>query len=668
MELAFNIKLPMSENIEQNQVHPKYRPDIDGLRAIAVLLVVSFHTYPNSVKGGFIGVDIFFVISGYLISTIIFANLQNNTFSFKDFYIRGIRRIFPPLILVLFSSLVFGWFGLIPDEYAELGSHIFGGATFTSNIILWNEAGYFDNSIELKPLLHLWSLAVEEQFYILWPFLIWSAWRLGFDIFKTICILGITSFCLNIYMANVNAIIDFYSPLTRFWELLSGAALSWLMLQKKINLSNHGALATLGSSIGIMLIAVGCVLITSSTAFPGWWALFPTLGATLLIAMGPYSWINKKILSNRVLVWFGLISFPLYLWHWSLLAFWRVAEGVETHSYIKLRIVLFSIVLAWLTYYFIEKPIRLKGKIKTRYLIIAIVLIGLVGGHIYWIDGYKFRGSMKNIGITAEARDQFVGRNYKYVKNDTCLKQYRFEGSSSYGWWFCIKSSDKKPTIVLLGNSFANQLYPGLIRNQAFVHQTFLSIGACDFGRDHGHKTDIGANNDPCGGDRPIREKEFIEQLIVNEGSIRYAILDGISSTSDPKYIARIKARIDFLEASEIKVIIFSPHLRPRFDPKLCYSTPFRSNAKDCTFPISEREDALKNFKQLADLISKSNPNTLFFDQNEMYCKDSICSYLSSGMPFHRDDGHLSEYGSIRLQESFTEWAKRNIPEIFHGL
>ncbi len=664
--MAFNLKLLMSKNIEQSQVHPKYRPDIDGLRAIAVLLVVAFHAYPKSVKGGFIGVDIFFVISGYLISTIIFANLQNNTFSFKDFYIRRVRRIFPPLILVLFSCIVFGWFGLIPDEYVELGSHIFGGASFTSNIILWHEAGYFDNSTELKPLLHLWSLGVEEQFYILWPFLIWAAWRLGFDIFKTILAIGIASFCLNIYMANQNAVIDFYSPLTRFWELLFGAALSWLVLQKKVNLSNHGNLATLGSSVGIGLLVAGCALITSSTAFPGWWALLPTLGATLLIAMGPYSWINRKILSNQVLVWFGLISFPLYLWHWSLLAFWRVAEGVETHSYIRIRIVLISILLAWLTYYFVERPIRLKGKIKTRYLVLALALMGFIGGHIYLTGGYQFRGSIKNVGITAEARDQFVGRNYKYVKNDACLKRYQFEGSNNYGWWFCIKSSDKKPTVILLGNSFANQLYPGFIANQALSGQTILSIGACDFATDYSRKTDIGSNNDPCGGDRPIREKEFIEKMIVDEASIRYAILDGLLGVADPQYIARIKSRIDFLEAAGIKVIVFSPHLRPSFDPKLCYSTPFRGVAKDCTFPIAERDSLQKNFKQLTESLSKSNPNTLFFDQNEMYCKDGICSYLSNGMPFHRDAGHLSEYGSIRLQESFTDWAKRNIPEIFN--
>ena len=656
----------MSKDANESQLHPKYRPDIDGLRAIAVLLVVAFHAYPNSIKGGFIGVDIFFVISGYLISTIIFSNLQNNTFSFKDFYTSRVRRIFPPLILILFSGLIFGWLALIPDEFAEIGSHIFGGASFTSIIILWNEAGYFDNLIDLKPLLHLWSLGVEEQFYIIWPLLIWAAWRLGINILKTILVIGIASFCLNIYMVSNNPVVAFYSPFTRFWELLSGAALSWLMLQKKINLNAHGTMATIGSSIGIGLLIASCVLITRSTAFPGWWALLPILGTALLITMGPYSWVNRKILSNPILVWFGLISFPLYLWHWCLLAFWRVAEGVETHSHIKTRIILFSIVLAWLTYYFIERPIRLQGKIKTRYLILALFLLGLLGAHIYWSDGYKFRESIKNVGITAEARDQFVGRNYKFEKNDACLKSYRFEGSTDYGWWFCIKSSDKKPGIVLLGNSFANQLYSGLISNQNLLHQTILSIGSCDFGRDYSHKTEIGAINDPCGGDRPIREKEFIERMIIDEGSIRYAILDGLVGTSDPQYIARIKERIDFLESSGIKTIIFSPHLRPNFDPKLCYTTPFRSIAKDCTFPIAEREDALNNFKLLTNSLSKTNSKVLFFDQNEMYCNDKFCSYLSmNGMPFHRDGAHLSAYGSTRLQESFTRWAKITVPEIF---
>src|SRR5215831_15751110 len=149
--------------------HPKYRRDIDGLRAVAVLSVVAFHVFPNWMVGGFIGVDIFFVISGYLISTIIFENLDKDTFSFAQFYERRVKRIFPALILVLVSCFAFGWFILLPDEYKQLGKHTAGGTAFVANFVLWNESGYFDNAAETKPLLHLWSLGVEEQFYIVWP-------------------------------------------------------------------------------------------------------------------------------------------------------------------------------------------------------------------------------------------------------------------------------------------------------------------------------------------------------------------------------------------------------------------------------------------------------------------------------------------------------------------
>ena len=162
--------------------HQKYRPDIDGLRAVAVLAVVAFHSFPSWVRGGFIGVDIFFVISGYLISTIIFENLDKGTFSFTEFYARRIKRIFPALLLVLIACFAFGWFALLADEYKQLGKHIAAGAGFISNFTLWNEAGYFDNSAETKPLLHLWSLGIEEQFYIVWPLLLWFAWKRKFNL------------------------------------------------------------------------------------------------------------------------------------------------------------------------------------------------------------------------------------------------------------------------------------------------------------------------------------------------------------------------------------------------------------------------------------------------------------------------------------------------------
>jgi peptidoglycan/LPS O-acetylase OafA/YrhL len=203
-----------------------YRPDIDGLRAIAVLCVVGFHAFPNSVKGGFIGVDIFFVISGYLITSIIASDLQNETFSFSNFYRRRINRIFPALTLVLIASLLIGYFVLLPSELKNLGKQVAGGATFISNFLFWQESGYFDQAAETKPLLHLWSLAIEEQFYIIWPIALWllrnhaGRWLI---LVTTICL---ASFCLNLWLINSDPSATFYSPLTRFWELALGAMLA----------------------------------------------------------------------------------------------------------------------------------------------------------------------------------------------------------------------------------------------------------------------------------------------------------------------------------------------------------------------------------------------------------------------------------------------------------
>jgi peptidoglycan/LPS O-acetylase OafA/YrhL len=217
--------------------HPKYRPDIDGLRAIAVLSVVIFHAFPKSIKGGFIGVDIFFVISGFLISTIIMGSLERNSFSFIEFYSRRIKRIFPALLLVLIASFVFGWFALLADEYKQLGKHIAGGAGFVSNFVLWKESGYFDNDAETKPLLHLWSLGVEEQFYIVWPLLLWFAWKQRLNLLTVTMVVVAISFSLNVNTVQNDATAAFYSPQTRFWELLAGSILAYITLNQSINQS-----------------------------------------------------------------------------------------------------------------------------------------------------------------------------------------------------------------------------------------------------------------------------------------------------------------------------------------------------------------------------------------------------------------------------------------------
>src|SRR3984893_5065831 len=306
---------------------PKYRADIDGLRALAVLSVVGFHAFPKWVKGGFIGVDIFFVISGFLISTIIFANLERNRFSFVEFYSRRVKRIFPALLLVLIASFAFGWFALPPDEYKQLGKHIAAGAGFISNLVLWNESGYFDDAAETKPLLHLWSLGIEEQFYIVWPFLLWFARKRRFTLLLiTVTVAGV-SFALNIFKIHSDPVATFYSLQTRLWELSLGSILAYLALfnqsaLQRIQLQYRNVQSLCGSA----LLAVGILLITVERAFPGWWALLPTVGTALVISAGSQAWINRLILSNRVLVWFGLISYPLYLWHRPVLTFAHIVE------------------------------------------------------------------------------------------------------------------------------------------------------------------------------------------------------------------------------------------------------------------------------------------------------------------------------------------------------
>ena len=207
--------------------HPKYRADIDGLRAVAILSVVAYHAFPQWVKGGFIGVDIFFVISGFLISTIIFNSLERDSFSFVAFYSRRIRRIFPALMVVLIFCFAFGGFALLAEEYKLLGKHSLG-AGFVSNFVLWKESGYFDAAADTKPLLHLWSLGIEEQFYIVWPSLLWAAWKKKFSLLTLTIAIATISLGLNLAKFRIDGAADFYSPTTRFWELLAGSLLAYI--------------------------------------------------------------------------------------------------------------------------------------------------------------------------------------------------------------------------------------------------------------------------------------------------------------------------------------------------------------------------------------------------------------------------------------------------------
>jgi peptidoglycan/LPS O-acetylase OafA/YrhL len=376
--------------------HLDYRPDIDGLRAIAVLAVIGFHAFPAWIRGGFVGVDVFFVISGYLISTILLTGMEHGSFRFSQFYMRRIRRIFPALIVVLLSCMVVGWLVLFSIEYMALGKHVAGSAAFVSNLVLWNEAGYFDKAAATKPLLHIWSLGIEEQFYIIWPLLLYLTWKRKAATLTLLLLLLVISFAFNVRSAHFDPAADFYSPLTRFWELMAGALLAYLSLYR-VNLLRVfrklprpvlqmiGAGAVPGSialnvtaATGLLLIVAAVLTIDETKEFPGWWALLPVVGTYLMIASGPHAWINNKLLVNRWLVAIGLISYPLYLWHWPLLSFIGIIDGHAPSPEAATLAILLSFALAWLTYLLVEKPLRF-GKSAPIKAAILFVVMGIIG-------------------------------------------------------------------------------------------------------------------------------------------------------------------------------------------------------------------------------------------------------------------------------------------------
>jgi peptidoglycan/LPS O-acetylase OafA/YrhL len=357
---------------------PAYRPDIDGLRAIAVLAVVAFHAFPDTVPGGFVGVDIFFVISGYLISTIIFRELDSGQFSFAAFFSRRARRIFPGLAIMLAASAAFGWLVLLPHEFRELGRHVAGSAGFVANLVFLGESGYFF-APDLKPLLHLWSLGIEEQFYIAWPLAVYAVWRRRLDAVVLVVML-LASFFLNTRVTYADRVSAFFLPFTRIWELLVGALLAYGVVRLGVRARARTPLG-LSAAAGLLLLIAAMVAINKEKAFPGWWALLPTVGTALVIAAPPTAWINSRMLSWRPLVWVGLVSYPLYLWHWPVLSFARILAGETPAASVRWIAILVSVGLAWGTAVIVEPRMRFSRvpRLATVAVCVAVASAGTIG-------------------------------------------------------------------------------------------------------------------------------------------------------------------------------------------------------------------------------------------------------------------------------------------------
>jgi len=615
-----------------------YRKDIDGLRAFAVLATIGYHAFPNFVGGGFVGVDVFFVISGFLITKIIIENIESNSFSFVEFYFRRIRRIFPALILVLVVCYAFGWYALYASEYKRLGEHIAAGAGFVQNFVLLNEIAYFEKSVDTKPLIHLWSLSIEEQFYLLWPAIIWVLYKVRINLVSTLLCLVLISFSINIYSIQSEPITTFYSPLSRFWELLAGALWASISLRNSQEIRQTSQIVShLLSFLGLLLLIIAIFGINSQDLFPGWWALLPTVGAVLLISANTEASVNKLFLSHHVLVWVGVISYPLYLWHWTLISFGQIISAGKLSDFYKIVLIMIAIGLAYLTNRYWESLFRYKGKKVAILLIFLMGLIGYQGWSCYVRDGLDFRHKY--------VLDLHGGRPAHSDKE--CLKKF-----SSYEAYFCRLSyiGQQNVETVLIGDSIAHNHFSGLEQYYLRNGKSFAMVGWP--GTPPLIKEDQEKNYS-------IETAHKMNKLIIGlayDKSVKTVILGMRETDFNNLQKAQLERTFRFLIDNGKQVIFISPPPHLSFDPIECTGMPpFRPMMnKEC---IQDTKDIHAQFfiarMELKEIAT--NFKVQLFDTYQQMCIDDTCPIKIEGGLLYRNNGYLSVAGSKKIFEKFTE-------------
>lgn len=441
-----------------------YRPDIDGLRAIAVISVVLYHAFPGLLPGGFAGVDVFFVISGFLIGGILIDAHANGTFTYRDFYTRRVRRLFPALVVVLAVVLLVGFFLLMPSAYRTLGKHVLAGAGFASNLVLLKESGYFDTASALKPLLHLWSLGVEEQFYILCPLVLAAFWRSRLSLPVAILLFALASFAVGLYWLDQAPKKAFFHPAARFWELFAGVWLAaWQRQSAAAGIAPMARAARvppeLAAAAGLLFLSAAFVWLREGDGFPGMQALLPVFGAMLLVGPAAGSALSRHLLASRPMVFVGVISYPLYLWHWPLLSLARIERGGEPSTAVRAGLVLLAVALAWATWRWVETPLRhaRAGSSATRILVVAMVIVALAGAFVFHTDGISARYPAPVRAVAGFEYDSKADARAGscFLKTEQPAADFAPE---------CLAPADSalRPRVVLWGDSHAGHLYPGL--------------------------------------------------------------------------------------------------------------------------------------------------------------------------------------------------------------
>ena len=616
----------------------RYRADIDGLRAVAVLLVVACHIGIYKFRGGFVGVDVFFVISGYLISSVIFADINASRFSLFSFYERRVRRIVPALLAMLFGTSILAYIYLLPVETEDFAKSLFSAVFSQSNFYFWSQSGYFDSPAALKPLLHTWSLAVEEQFYIFFPlFLLLIQRFFKSRLRSSIIAIAAISFVASAIGAYRYPNATFYLAPTRAWELLTGTLLS-LHIFPKVDGAIRRNAATL---VGAALILFSGMSFSSATPFPGIAALAPCIGTALIIAGGETgaSFIGRA-LSLKPVVFVGLISYSLYLWHWPIIVFQRIATILVTGvSDRNAGLIAFAVsfVVAILSWKFVELPFR-NGRLKLAGAPLFNTAIAgslVAAGFAVWMvvsHGIPTRFPVEAVRV-ASYLDYGTKDEYR---EGTCfiLPTVR---SETFDPSVCLRQDPAKPNYLLLGDSHAAALWYGLSKTLSGVNVMQATVAGCKPTLHHVHEA-----ADQC---TQLTDYVFNEYLAKNHVD---SLL--IAARWEQGDLPRLAETLAWAKQRRIKVTLFGPMVQYDSSLPRLLATSIKDNNPG--IPYDHRVAEYARLDAVMSQMAQNEWRVHYVSFFKSLCRPNSCvEYAAQGVPLQFDYGHLTKDGSVLLAQ-----------------
>jgi peptidoglycan/LPS O-acetylase OafA/YrhL len=627
----------------------RYRPDIDGLRAVAVLLVVLYHIRTAKCTGGFIGVDTFFVISGYLISSIIISDIDAGRFSLTEFYERRIRRIFPALIVVLFAIALFGYLALLPAELKGCAESLLAALFSVSNFYFWRHTGYFDATHGISPLLHTWSLAVEEQFYLLLPLLLRSLRPLRRPMLVWVLSgIAMASLIVSAIGAAKNDSAAFYLLHARAWELLLGTLLSLGAARIKL----PSGLREVASFFGLALIILPGFVYSDNTPFPGLAAIPPCLGTALVIVAGggpsQRNTLATRFLSVPPLRFIGLISYSLYLWHWPLIVLTRIDTDLGNNippRLLKLALFVLSVGVAYLSWRFVELPFRY-GRFRPsrprlfRIALVGTALLAVVAISLIQFNGISARWSREAIGVAGYL-------DYKYedqFRQGTCFIDG--DAGERFNARLCLSERPAQRSYLLVGDSHAASLWYGLSKTFPEVNVMQATAAGCK----------------PVVEDRvaPGNFDRVSERLAQCQNLMSFVYNDYLPSHHPDSMLiaarwaegdlAGLRRTLQWATRLGVKVVLFGPMVE--YDSPLPRLLAISIQTRDASIP--RRHMLMGNWSldaQIAQLAAEE-PGVKYVSLISPVCERYVCaSYASQGVPIEFDSNHYTKQGSLIIAQ-----------------